>query len=164
MSTLHIEPNVDTWRTRLEPFIASFLAYDADYKRISNKQFYIEYDITYDGSIPDLSNAKTQYSNKDGVIEFHFDRPCRISAVAYMVKNFDETIGIDSMGTDYESKEICTNLLLPFQPFITSFNAVYTSEEAISINDEILSHLPRRKVLKKLHFQLNNYLLKKELV
>lgn len=34
----------------------------------------------------------------------------------------------------------------------------------ISINDEILSHLPRRKVLKKLHFQLNNYLLKKELV
>ena len=137
MSTLHIEPGVDTWRTRLEPFIASFLAYDVDYKRISNKQFYIEYDITYDGSIPDLSNAKTQYSNKDGVIEFHFDKPCRISAVAYMVKNFDETISIDSMGTDYESKEICTNLLLPFQPFITSFDAIYTSEEAISVNDEI---------------------------
>jgi hypothetical protein len=144
MSKFYLQPDISTWKTQLNPFIATILAYDDNNIRISNKQVYAIYDITYDDTIPDLNNEHTIYSDKDGRIEFHFSGRCRISIDIYMVSEYDDTIDISQMAdpSKYTCYHVCDNLIIPFEPFITDFKATYISDQLVAVNDVI----PRKYV------------------
>lgn len=139
MSKFYLQPDISTWKTQLNPFIVTFLAYDNNNIRISNKQVYIVYDVTYDDTVPDLSHGHTMYSDKDGRIELHFDERCRISIDIYMVSEYDDTIDISQMAdsSKYTCYHVCNDLTIPFEPFITDFKATYISDQPVAINDVI---------------------------
>lgn len=144
MSKFYLQPDISTWKTQLNPFIVTILAYDDNNIRISNKQVYAVYDITYDDTVPDLNNGQTIYSDKDGRIEFHFSGRCRISIDIYMVSEYDDTIDISQMAdpSKYTCYHVCDNLIIPFEPFITDFKATYVSDQLVAVNDVI----PRKYV------------------
>lgn len=143
MSSYFLQPSINIWQDELDPFIASFLAYDDNGRRISNKQLYIVYDVVYGSGTPDLeNNGTTLFSNKDGVIELHFTGRCKVSIDLYMVESFDETLDPTQMADHYICRHICNDLLLPFAPYITDFKASYISTQRISVNEQI----PRKYV------------------
>ena len=138
MSSYYLQPNINVWQSQLDPFIASFLAYDDSGRRISNKQLYIVYDIAYGTDIPDLeNNGTTLFSNKDGVIELHLSGRCRVSIDLYMVESFDENLDPTEMAEHYVCRHICNNLLIPFEPYIVDFKAAYISDQKVAVNDII---------------------------
>lgn len=145
MSNYQIKPSIETWQEQYDPFITSILGYDENGRRISNKQLYIVYDVTYGDEKPDLkNNGKTLYSNKDGVIEVHFSERCHISIDLYIVSEFDESLDMNDMAPpeEYTCYHICNNLLLPFEAYILDFSAKYISDQAVSVNEKI----PRKYV------------------
>ncbi len=145
MSTYYLQPNVSTWQNQYDPFIATILAYDDNNIRISNKQLYVIYDITYDDSIPDLiNNGKTLYSDKDGRIEFHFAERCHVSIDLYMVSEYDASLDIAYMADPekYTCYHVCDNVIIPFKPYVTSFEASYISDVPVAVN----STIPRKYV------------------
>jgi hypothetical protein len=150
MSRYFIQPEVNTWKNIIEPFSFSIIAYDNNNRRITNKQFYIIYDITTDGTTPDLGNGTVLYSNNDGVIELELDQKCRISIEVYFVNIFDENLNIDSLAEEYIHQNICDNLLLPFEPYIQKFEAVYASAVPIAVTDPV-----RRKYTKVTLYKSN---------
>ena len=157
MSTYVLQPNISTWQSLIYPINTTFISYDENGRRISGKQFYMVYSITYDGSTPDLSNdGITVFPNKDGIIEFTIDKKrCRISIDLYMVPIFDETLDLDDMASNYICKHVCDNLLLPFEPYIERFDVTYTSDDPITIGNRI-----PRKYIQVTIYKSDNTLLK----
>lgn len=138
MSSYILQPNINTWQSSLYPINTTFISYDSNGKRINGKQFYMVYSITYDGSTPDLSTGTTVFPNKDGIIEFPITNTrCRISIDLYMVPIFNEYLDLDDMADDYICKHVCDNLLLPFEPYIETFDVTYTSSDAIVVGNRI---------------------------
>ena len=146
MSNYFIQPEIETWQSQLEPFVATIIAYDGNGNRIRNKQLYIVYNITYNNATPNLNYGTILYANQDGIIELHLDSKCKISIDLYMTSEYNETLGQDDIGNNYICEHICDNLLLPFQPYIVSFTAEYISEQKIACRDII----PRKYVKVKL--------------
>ena len=143
MSSYFLQPSINTWQNQLDPFIASFLAYDDTGRRISNKQLYIVYDVAYGTDTPDLENhGTTLFSNKDGVIELHFAGRCKVSIDLYMVESFDENLDSTEMADHYICRHICNDLLLPFAAYITDFKASYISTQKVAVGKSI----PRKYV------------------
>lgn len=142
MSNLYTNPSPVTWTDSFSPINATIIAYDNDGKRIRNKQLYIIYAFSYDGSEPDLENGTKLYSNKDGIINLLIDERCRVSIKGFMAAAYNENIPEDEESDDYLEQDICTNIFVPLEPYITSFKANYISELKIPVDDEI----PRKYV------------------
>ena len=143
MSKVHISPDPEEWIDSLEPINVTFIAYDDYGIRIRNKQFYIKYAITYDNSEPNLNNGQKLYSNKDGLIHLSLNSSrCRISLKVYMVATFNDVLPISDEASYYEEQTIFENFVLPFEPYITSFEAEYISKKHIPVN----SPIPRKYV------------------
>ena len=132
--------NVKSWSTKLDPFILTIMAFDDENKRISNRQFYIKYDITFDNTeaSTESETAQTIYSNKDGIIEIPFEKKaCHVSIDVYRVRIFDKFLDLDDDGYDYIKETLCSNIFIPFEPYITSFKAIYLSDVAYPVGDPI---------------------------
>jgi len=144
MSYYTLQPDISTWDTQYNPFTLTIRAYDNNNIRVSNKQFYAVYDITYDKSIPNLEHAQTLYSDKDGNLGISFNRRCHLTLDLYIVSTYDDSIDISEMAdqSQYNCFHVCTNKYIPFAPFIQKFSVKYLSTEAISATDNI----PRENV------------------
>ena len=143
MSKVYINPSIDQWKDLTEQLDATFIAYDDLNNRICNSQFYIKYAVTYDNSVPNLNEGTEIYSNKDGIIILNLPKErCRISLAIYTVSNYDESLKPDYKLNDYNEDIIFDNEILPFQPYIVSFQALYISDQQIPVTYKV----PRKYV------------------
>jgi hypothetical protein len=163
MSKVHISPEPEQWIDSLEPINVTFIAYDDYGIRIRNKQFYIKYDITYDNSEPNIDKGQKLYSNKDGIIYLSINSSrCRLSLRVYMVATFNNVLPESDEASYYEEQIIYENKILPFEPYITSFEAEYISDKHIPVN----SPIPRKYVeitVTKSNFTTAKYTIQSEL-
>ena len=140
MSSAIVNPNIKKWDSILTPFIITIMCLDDEGKRISNRQLYIKYNITYDGTeaLIDSPNTQTLYSNKDGVIEIHLEkRACHISINVYRVRLFDKYLDLDDEGIDYVEEVLCSNAFIPFEPYIIKMDAIYKNDMALAVGNPI---------------------------
>lgn len=139
MSFIKITPEQDTWQDKTEPYTISFCAYDDTNTRIRNKQIYIVYDMRMDNTEPDLTSdhAKKVYGDGDGIIKIQIYTQCRISIDLFHVKIQDNLLDRTKLGINYVQENICSNLFIPFEPYIKKFVVSYTGKEKITVTEPI---------------------------
>lgn len=133
---LSITPAVDKWLYQTEAFTIIFKGFDDNGLQCKNKDLSIEYSITYDGTMPDLTTMTRVYSDASGIIALTITRPCVISL--YGIHSHDVTD--PSKGESIQ--ELVINYEITFQPVILNINVAYTGSgvpitESFT-NDEVL--------------------------
>ena len=68
MATLSVTPSVDKWAYQTDVFSIVFSAYDDNGKRCYNNHLSIQYVISDDNSVPDLTQMQRVYSDASGLI------------------------------------------------------------------------------------------------
>lgn len=126
---LVISPAVDKWLTQTEVFTIVIRGYDDNGEQCKGENLSIQYGITYDGTMPDLTTLITEYSDASGIIAMTISRPCVISLYGSYARDInDPTQGV-------VTQEICINYEITFQPSIVSITTIYTGLD-IEITDE----------------------------
>ena len=117
---LAITPAIDKWLYQTEAFTIIFKGFDDNGVQCKNKHLSIEYNITYDGTMPDLNAMTRVYSDASGIIALTITRPCVISLYGI----YSRDVADDSKGESIQ--ELAINYEITFQPVILSINAMYT--------------------------------------
>ena len=125
---LVITPAVDKWLYQTESFTIIFRAYDDNGERCRNDQLSLEYNITYDGTMPDLNNLQTINSDASGLITLVITKPCVISVFGTYVHDIND----ESKGK--VTQEIALNYEISFQPVVVDITASYIGAD-IPITD-----------------------------
>jgi len=136
--SLEITPAFDTWNQQSDAFIAVFKAFDDNGKKCNGKQFFIEYSITYDGTMPDLTNLKKIYSDASGLIILTITMPCVIS----LFGTYAHDIADGNKGMI--NQELGINYQITFQPIILSLSAKYAGPnvpitDTYKLNDVVVT-------------------------
>lgn len=116
---LSIIPAIDRWLYQTDAFTIKFEAYDDNGVQCYNNQMSIQYNITYDGTMPDLLQMQRVYGDASGIISLVIINPCVISLYGIHLHDVNDP----SKGEVIE--EIAMNYKLPFQPVITKMTVTY---------------------------------------
>lgn len=125
---LSITPSVDKWNRQVDAFTVIFKGYDDNGEPCKNEHFSIQYNITYDGSIPDLTQMTRVYSDASGIIALTITEPCVISL--YGIHSHD----INDLSKGEVVQEIAMNYEITFKPFVLELTVEYTGLD-IPISD-----------------------------
>ena len=123
-----ISPAVDKWIYQHDAFTIIFKAFDDNGKQCRNNQVSIQYNITYDGSIPDLTQMKRVYSDASGLIALVITKPCVISLYGIHVHD------VNDISKGEIVQEIAMNYKITFQPIILNVTASYIGPD-IKVSD-----------------------------
>jgi hypothetical protein len=123
MATLSVTPSVDKWNYNTNVFTIVFKAYDDNGNRCYNNDLSIEYNITYDDTIPDLTKMQRVYSDASGLIPLVITKPCVISVYGICVHDINDS----SKGEFIQ--EIAINHKINFQPIIKSISVIYIGSD-----------------------------------
>ena len=124
-----ITPNVNRWLYQTDVFSIEFKAYDDNGILCRNNQMSIQYNITYDGTVPDLLQMQRVYSDASGIITLVITKPCVISLYGIYVHDVNDP----SKGEVVE--ELAMNYKIPFQPVIIKMDVTYIGPD-IPITDD----------------------------
>ena len=116
---LVITPAVDKWLYQTESFTIIFRAYDDNGERCRNDQLSLEYNITYDGTMPDLNNLRTVKGDASGLITLVITKPCVISVFGTYVHD------VNDISKGKITQEIALNYEISFQPVVVDITASY---------------------------------------
>ncbi len=120
---LSISPAVDTWITQMDAFTIIIKGFDDNGNQCKGEHLSIQYNITYDGTMPDLTQLTREYSDENGLIILLITKPCVISL--YGVHSHD--INDPSKGESIQ--ELCINYEITFQPSILNITTIYTGPD-----------------------------------
>lgn len=126
---LSISPAVDKWLYQTDAFTIVFKAFDDNGVQCKNNQMSIQYNITYDGTMPDLMQMERVYSDASGIIALVITRPCVISLYGI----HDHDVNDPSKGEVVQ--EIAINYEITFKPVILSITATYIGPDIQVTND-----------------------------
>lgn len=125
---LVITPSVKQWVYQTDVFSISFKAYDDNNVLCTNNKMSLQYIISYDGTLPDLTQMQRVYSDASGVITLVIENPCVISLYGIYAHDVTDP----SKGEVTET--IAMNYKIPFQPVIMRMTVDYTGSD-IPITD-----------------------------
>lgn len=117
---LSITPSVGKWLYQTDAFTIIFKAYDDNGIQCRNNQMSIQYNIAYDGAMPDLTQMKRVYSDASGIITLVITKPCVISLYGIHVRDVNDPSkgeAIQTIAMDYK---------ITFNPVILELTATYT--------------------------------------
>ena len=123
MATLSVTPAVDKWVYQTDAFSIVFSAYDDNGERCRNDQLSIQYNITYDGSMPDLTQMQRVYSDASGLIPLVITKPCVISIYGICLHDINDP----SKGEVIQ--ELAINYEISFQPVIKAISTSYVGPD-----------------------------------
>lgn len=129
MATLSVTPAVDRWVYQTDAFSIVFRAYDDNGERCRNDQLSIQYNITYDGTMPDLTQMQRVYSDASGLIPLIITKPCVISIYGICAHDVNDP----SKGEVVQ--ELAINYEISFQPVIKNITTEYIGPD-IPISDK----------------------------
>ena len=119
---LAIEPAVDQWITQTDAFIIVFRAYDDNGQRCKHNQMSVQYNITYDGTMPDLTQMTRIYGDASGLVTISITKPCVISVYGTYLRDINDP-------SSEVTQEVVINQEITFQPIIMDINATYTGPD-----------------------------------
>ena len=125
---LVITPEVSKWLYQTESFTIVFRAYDDNGERCRNDQLSLEYNITYDGTMPDLNDLKTINGDASGLITLVITKPCVISVFGTYVHD------VNDVSKGKVIQELAINYEISFQPVVVDITASYIGAD-IPITD-----------------------------
>lgn len=128
-----ISPAVDSWTHQPDAFTIIFKAYDDNGEQCRNEHISIQYNITYDGSAPDLTQMQRVYSDASGLIALVITKPCVISL--YGIHSHD----VNDASRGEIAQEIAMNYKITFEPIILDITATYTGPD-IQVSDNFNSY------------------------
>lgn len=129
----NIEPEVSKWITQSSAFVIFFKAYDNSGRMCTGNQLSLQYSITYDGTMPSLTNMNQLTGDAGGLIFLNITGPCIISVYGKFAKD------ITDLSKGYTTQEIAINYEIDFLPNIASIQAKYAGSP-VEITDEFDIH------------------------
>ena len=129
MATLSVTPAVDRWVYQTDAFSIIFKAYDDNGERCRDNLFSIQYSISYDGTMPDLTQMKRIYCDASGLISLIITKPCVISIYGICVHD------INNPSKGEVVQELAINYEISFQPIIQDIFTSYIGPD-IPISNE----------------------------
>ena len=119
-----ISPSVDEWRRQTESFNIIIVAYNKNNEQCINEDFYIQYNITYDGTEPgnNVSLMEKKYSDATGIFVIPIKEPCIITL--YATWKDDEN--------SFKQVAFCVNQEITFMPVIESITAICRKQVEVS--------------------------------
>jgi len=128
--SIEITPPFDKWNQESDAFIAVFKAFDDKGNKCKGDKFFIEYGLTYDGTMPNLGALTKLDSDASGLIILTITMPCVISLYgSYAHDVYDSNKGMIR-------QELGINYQITFQPIIIGFTAFY-SGPPVPITDNL---------------------------
>lgn len=118
-----ISPAVNSWTYQPDAFTIVFKAYDDNGEQCRNDKISIQYNITYDGSAPDLTQMQRVYSDASGLITLVITKPCVISL--YGIHSHD----VNDASKGEIVQEIAMNYKITFEPVVLNITATYTGPD-----------------------------------
>lgn len=120
---LSISPAVDKWPYQTDAFTIIFKAYDDNGIQCRGNQMSIQYKITYDGTMPDLSQMQRVYSDASGIIALVITQPCVISLYGIHVHD------VNDLSKGEVVQEIAIGYEISFKPIILQITATYVGPD-----------------------------------
>ena len=130
---ISITPAVDKWAQQVDAFTIIIKGYDDNGEVCKNEHLSIQYNITYDGSTPDLVEMTRVYSDASGIIVLTITEPCVISLYGIHSRDVNDTTKGEIV------QEIAINYKITFKPIILDLTVEYTGPD-IFISDSFNSH------------------------
>lgn len=127
---LSITPAVDKWLHQTDAFTIIFKAFDDNGIQCRNKELAIKYNITYDGTMPDLTQLQEIYGDASGIIALVITKPCVISLFGVHAHDVKDP----SKGN--VTQEVVINYEITFKPVINKIAASYNGED-IQVTDNL---------------------------
>lgn len=126
---LDVTPSFDKWNQQSDAFVAIFKAFDDKGNKCKGNKFYVEYSITYDGTMPDLTSKTKIISDGSGLVILTIAMPCVISVFGSYAHD------VNDIEKGFVTQELGVNYQITFQPIILGINATYTGPN-IEITDD----------------------------
>lgn len=127
---LSITPAVDKWLSQTDAFTIIFKAFDDNGIQCRNKEMAIKYNITYDGTMPDLTQLQETYGDASGIIALVITKPCVISLFGIHAHDVKDS----SKGS--VTQEIVINYEITFKPVVNKIAASYNGGD-IQVTDDL---------------------------
>ena len=133
-----IEPEVSQWIRQSNKFTIFFRAFDNYGNKCTKDNLSIQISITYDGTMPDLTNATEIKGDASGLIFLNINKPCIITVYGKFARD------INDLSQGFITQEIALNYEIDFMPNILSINAKYNGKsipitESFDIQDIIVT-------------------------
>ena len=127
---LSITPSVENWLNQTEAFTIIFKAFDDNGVQCKNKELSIKYNITYDGTMPDLTSLEEMHSDASGLIALVITKPCVISLFGTHVRDVKDP----SKGE--VTQEVAINYEISFKPVVNKISASYNGGD-VQVTDSL---------------------------
>lgn len=160
---LVITPAVDKWAYQPDAFTIVIKAYDDNGKQCYGRNLSIQYNITYDGTMPDLTQMQRIYSDASGIITLVITKACVISLYGIYSRDVQDP----SKGE--VAQELAINYEITFQPVVLEMTATYAGAAVPlkeSLNDSYLTVKAKMSdgTIKTIHpseYRITDYIIKK---
>ena len=117
-----IEPEISQWIRQSDEFTIFFRAFDDYGNKCTKDNLSIQISITYDGTMPDLTNVTEIKGDASGLIFLNINKPCIITVYGKFARD------INDLSQGFITQEIALNYEIDFMPNILSINAKYNGK------------------------------------